>query len=63
MTSQHTGLLALKTRSGRLASEVLGNTLLYPISVSDYPGPEHGVLSIQIIFLQNNLFIFNLLSA
>ena len=27
------------------------------------PGPERGVLIIQIISLQNNIFIFNLLSA
>ena len=62
-SSWGTGLSVLKTRSGRLASAIPGNPLLYPISGRDHPKPERGVLVVQIIFLQNNLFIFNLLSA
>ena len=63
LTSRGTGLLVLKTRSGILASAISGNPQLYPISFSYCPRPECGVLIVQIIFLQNNLFIFNLLSA
>ena len=55
-------MLALETRSGHLASAISGNQILQPISVRDFPRPERGVLIVQIIFLQNNLFIFNLLS-
>ena len=61
--SRCTGLLVLKTRSGRLSSEISDNPLLYPISVIDCPRPECGVFIVQIIFLQNNLFIFNLFGA
>ena len=56
-----TGLLVLKTR--RLDSAIQGNPPLHPISVSDCPRPECGVLVFQIFSLQKNLFIFNLLSA
>ena len=47
-TSQDTGLLALihtvTERENCLSSEIFGNTLLYPNSVRDCPGPEHAVL-------------------
>ena len=33
----------------RLASAILGNTLLKPSSVSDFPGPERELLSNLII--------------
>ena len=59
--SRH-GSVGIETRSGRLASVILGNTLLYPTSVSNCPW-TCSVLMIQIFSLQNNLFIFNLLSA
>ena len=55
--------ILIVSRSGRLASELSGNPLLYPIIVSDCPSLQQAVLSFQIIFLQNNLFIFNILSA
>ena len=57
------GSAGVVTHSGCLDSAISGNPLLYPISVSDCPRPECVVLVVQIIFLQNNLFIFNLLSA
>ena len=58
-SSLGTGLLMLKTRF--LDSAILGNKLLHLISVSDFPRSERGVLVVQIFFLQNNIFIFNLL--
>ena len=56
-------LLVLKTCIGCLGAAISGNSLLYPRSVSGCPRPERAVIIVQIIFLQNNLFIFNLLSA
>ena len=56
-------MLLLIKRSGRLASTHSVNLLMYPISDGTCHRPERGVLVIQNIFLQNNLFIFNLLSA
>ena len=35
----------------RLASGILGNTLLQPTSVSDFPGPGNDVLSLAIVDL------------
>ena len=32
-----------------MASESLGNTLLLPTSVSDFPGPERDIFSIVIV--------------
>ena len=46
-----------------MASAISGNPLLYPISVRNCPRPGRVFLVVQIIFLQSNLFIFNLLSA
>ena len=51
----------LKTRRQSLA--LSGNTLLHLISVRKFPRPDRVVLVDQIIFLQNNIFILNLLSA
>ena len=56
------GLLVLKTSSGCSDSTVSGYPELHTISVSNCPRHESFVLIVQIIFLQNNLFIFNLLS-
>ena len=57
------GMFVFKTRSGRLDSAISDNLLLHTISVSDCSRPWQGFLVVQINFLQNNLFIFNLLSA
>ena len=35
---------AVPERANRLDSEISGNTLLYPTSARDCPGPERGVL-------------------
>ena len=57
------GSVGVETRSRYLDLEISGKPLLYPIIVRDCPRPERGVLVVKIIFLQNNLFVFNLLSA
>ena len=47
-TYQGMGLVVLRhavpERANRLDSEISGNTLLYPTSARDCPGPERGVL-------------------
>ena len=55
--------VGLVTRSGRLASAISGNPLLYQISVRDFLRPERVVLVVQVCFPQKNPLIFNLLSA
>ena len=57
------GSLVVETRSRRLAAAISSHPIPYSISDSDCPRPERGVLVVQIIFLQNNLFIFILLRA
>ena len=56
--------IGVETRSGLLASEIFGNTLLYPTSVKYCPGLERGALvKKNLTSLQKNLLSFNLLSA
>ena len=57
------GSVCVETRSGCSASVILDNTLLYPPVLAIVPGTERDVLIIWIISLQNNIFIFNVLSA
>ena len=61
--TQGTVILELKPHSGRLTSEISGNPVMYPISVRYGPKTYCCVLIVQIIFLQNNIFICNLLCA
>ena len=42
---------------------IIGNTLLYPVSVNDCPGPEHGIFCILIVdpIFRSSLVLFSML--